>query len=223
MAIINNHSTINLDAGFQGDHSELLQFFFNQGLNVEITDNATELKTFLESLSDEEYPYNFDAAFNESFIDGEGFALFLKNGDTIVSTYAAKGFDKNVFVEGMKEIYEGTYENVDLGVGQPCYSSCQWVAKSHRGKKFGMCLDHLKKNIIFDKTRYNINYAIHKETFKDYHLNGLHYSNSEKLATIPNGDVGGAGEKIDKVYNIAWISKDEWLIKRNEVKSLYTS
>ena len=222
MAIINNHSTINLDAGFQGDHSELLQFFFNQGLNVEITDDVGSLKTFLESLSDEEYPYNFDAAFNESFIDGEGFVLFLKNGDTIVSTYAAKGFDKNVFVEGMKEIYEGTYENVDLGVGQPCYSSCQWVAKSHRGKKFGMCLDHLKKNIIFDKTRYNINYAIHKETFKDYHLNGLHYSNSEKLATIPNGDVGGAGEKIDKVYNIAWISKDEWLIKRNEVKSLYS-
>ncbi len=223
MAIINNHSTLNLDAGFQGDHSELLQFFFNQGLNVEITDNATELKTFLESLSDEEYPYNFDAAFDDGIVFPEdGFVLYLKNGDTIVSTYAAKGFDKNVFVEGMKEIYEGTYENVDLGVGQPCYSSCQWVAKSHRGKKFGMCLDHLKKNIIFDKTRYNINYAIHKETFKDYHLNGLHYSNSEKLATIPNGDVGGAGEKIDKVYNIAWISKDEWLIKRNEVKSLYS-
>ena len=224
MAIINNHSKINLDAGFQGDHSELLQFFFNQGLNVEITDNATELKTFLESLSDEEYPYNFDAAFDDGIVFPEdGFVLYLKNGDTIVSTYAAKGFDKNVFVEGMKEIYNGTYEDIDLGVGQPCYSSCQWVSKSHRGKKFGMCLDHLKKNIIFDKTRYNVNYAIHKEAFKDYHLNGLHYSNSEKLATIPNGDVGGAGEKIDKVYNIAWISKDEWLIKQNEVKSLYTS
>ena len=69
MAIINNHSSINLDASFQGDHSELLQFFFNQGLNVEISDNATQLKTFLESLSDEEYPYNFDAAFNDSFIE----------------------------------------------------------------------------------------------------------------------------------------------------------
>ena len=66
-------------------------------------------------------------------------------------------------------------------------------------------------------------FADFKEAFKDYHINGLHYSNSEKFATIPNGDVGGAGEKIDKVYNIAWISKDEWLIKRNEVKSLYTS
>ena len=73
------------------------------------------------------------------------------------------------------------------------------------------------------KTNYGINYAIHKEAFKDYHINGLHYSNSEKLATIPNGDVGGAGEAIDKVYNIAWTTKDEWLIKRNEVKSLYTS
>ena len=224
MAIINNHSKINLDAGFQSDHSELLQFFFNQGLNVEITDNVTELKTFLESLSDEDYPYNFDTAFdNERFSPEGGFILYLKNGNTIVSTYAAKSLDKNIFVEGMKLIYEGTYENVDLGVGQTCYSSCQWVSKSHRGKKFGMCLDHLKKNIIFDKTDNIINYAIHKETFKNYHLNGLHYSNSKKLATIPNGDVGGAGETIDKVYNIAWISKDEWLIKRNEVKSLYTS
>ena len=59
MAIINNHSKINLDAGFQGDHSELLQFFFNQGLNVEITDNATELKTFLESY------YEMDGRINE--------------------------------------------------------------------------------------------------------------------------------------------------------------
>ena len=223
MAIINNHSSITLDADFQGDHTELLQFFFNQGLNVEISDNVADLKTFLESLSDEEYPYNFDAAFNESFIDGEGFVLYLKSGDTIVSTYAAKGFDKNVFVEGMKEIYDGTYESVDIGLDRASYSSCQWVATSHRGKKFGMCLDHLKKNIIFDKTRFDINYAIHKESFKDYHINGLHYSNSEKLATIPNGDVGGAGEAIDKVYNIAWTTKDEWLIKRNEVKSLYTS
>ena len=223
MAIINNHSSITLDADFQGDHSELLQFFFNQGLNVEISDNVADLKTFLESLSDEEYPYNFDTAFNESFIDGEGFVLYLKSGDTIVSTYAAKGFDKNVFVEGMKEIYDGTYESVDIGLDRASYSSCQWVATSHRGKKFGMCLDHLKKNILFDKTRFDINYAIHKESFKDYHINGLHYSNSEKFATIPDGDVGGAGEAIDKVYNIAWISKDEWLIKRNEVKSLYTS
>ena len=48
MAVINKHSSINLDAGFQGDHSELLQFFFNQGLNVEITDDVSSLKTFLE-------------------------------------------------------------------------------------------------------------------------------------------------------------------------------
>ena len=123
----------------------------------------------------------------------------------------------------MKLKYPGSYDDIVDFPGQSAYSSCQWVAKSHRGKKFGMCLDHLKKNIIFDKTRFGINYAIHKESFKDYHINGLHYSNSEKFATIPNGDVGGAGEKIDKVYNIAWISKDEWLIKRNEVKSLYTS
>ena len=163
MAVINNHSSINLDTTFQSNHTELLQFFYNEGL------------------------------------------------------------DKEIFKEGMKDIYLGNYENVDIGIGNACYSSCQWVATSHRGKKFGMCLDHLKKNIIFDKTRFDINYAIHKESFKDYHINGLHYSNSEKFSTIPNGDVGGAGEAIDKVYNIAWIEKDEWSNKQSEVRALYTS
>ena len=92
MAIINNHSSINLDAEFQGEHSELLQFFFNQGLNVEISDDVSSLKTFLESQTDEEYPYNFDAAFTESFVDGDGFVLFLKNGDTIVFIVVCKRY-----------------------------------------------------------------------------------------------------------------------------------
>ena len=99
----------------------------------------------------------------------------------------------------------------------------QWVSKEHRNKKWGRVLDHLKKHLCFDLMKCDTNYAIHKSDLRDYHVNHLAYSNNQRLAVIPNGDVGGAGEKIDKVYNIAWISKDEWLIKRNEVKSLYTS
>ena len=50
----------------------------------------------------------------------------------------------------------------------------------------------------------------------------LHYDKSEKIALIPNGDVGGAGEKIDKVYHVAWITKTSWANKQSEVKSLYS-
>ena len=50
MAIINNHSSINLDANFQGKHTELLQYFYNKGMNIEINDDFAGLKTFLTSL-----------------------------------------------------------------------------------------------------------------------------------------------------------------------------
>ena len=102
------------------------------------------------------------------------------------------------------------------------YSSCQWVSKDSRGKSFGMILDHLKKNICFDIFLTDINYAIHKEQFADYHIKGLHYDESKWFSTVPNGDVGGAGEKKDKVYNIAWITKDSWTSKLDDVRKLYS-
>ena len=101
------------------------------------------------------------------------------------------------------------------------YSSCQWVSKEHRENGFGTILDHLKKNICFDILNATSNYAIHKETFINYHLNRLSYDVSVNLATIPQGNVGGAGDSEDKVYNICWIKKDPWLYKLDDVKKLY--
>ena len=223
MAVINNHSLISLDTNFQSNHKELLQFFYNQGLNVEIDDDFGALKTFLTSLDKSDYPYSFDPSFEGVSNLDEAFALYIKNGDEIYATYAAKRFDYESFVVNMSAIFDGTYEDVNIGDGKQIYSSCQWVKKEQRGKKFGMCLDHLKKNIAFDVLGGDVNFAIHKETFKDYHLNGLHYANSSKLATIPNGDVGGAGEAIDKVYYVAWSTKETWASKQSEVRALYTS
>ena len=223
MAVINNHSLISLDTNFQSNHKELLQFFYNQGLNVEINDDFGALKTFLTSLDKSDYPYSFDPSFEGVSNLDEAFALYIKNGDEIYATYAAKRFNYESFVVNMSAIFDGTYEDVNIGDGKQIYSSCQWVKKEQRGKKFGMCLDHLKKNISFDVLSGDVNFAIHKETFKDYHLNGLHYANSSKLATIPNGDVGGAGEAIDKVYYVAWSTKETWASKQSEVRALYTS
>ena len=224
MAVINNHSSISLDANFQGKHTELLQYFFNQGLNIEIGDDFAGLKTFLTSQSNDEYPYSFDESFDgvSDLEKQNSFVLYIKNGDEIIATYAAIEFDYDSFHSGMQEVFTGTYEDVNVDEGHQFYSSCQWVKKSQRGKKFGMCLDHLKKNISFDVLGGDVNFAIHKETFKDYHLNGLHYANSVKLATIPNGDVGGAGEAIDKIYHVTWSTKESWASKQSEVKSLYS-
>ena len=224
MAIINNHSKINLDASFQSNHTELFKVFSNNDLDVEINEDFDGLKTFLESIPKDDYPYRFDVSFKSDYIDDttNAFVLYLKKGDEIISTYAAMGMDIETFIEGMKVENVGTYENVDIESGHQFYSSCQWVSKDHRGKKLGMCLDHLKKNIVFDILNGDVNYAIHKEAFKSYHNDGLKYDTSSKLATIPNGDVGGAGEKIDKVYNITWTTKSSWENKQDEVKALYS-
>ena len=170
----------------------------------------------------DDYPYNFDAAFESELNNATGFVLYLKLGDNVVATYAAKRLSLSTFISGMKSKFSGIYEDVSFEDGIDAYSSCQWVSKDHRNKKWGRVLDHLKKHICFDLMKCDINYAIHKEDLKDYHINHLGYSNSEKLATIPNGDVGGAGEVIDKIYNITYTTATEWTNKQSEIKSLYS-
>ena len=223
MAIFNKHREINLDATFENNHKELFKVFSDNNLDVEISDDFNGLKFFLTSLSKEEYPYNFDVAFNEENVLVENsYVLFLKSADEIVATYASTGMQVKVFVAGMQDENEGIYESVSIDPGKQHYSSCQWVRKDHRGKKLGMCLDHLKKNIVFDILNGDVNYAIHKEAFKSYHNDGLKYDTSSKLATIPEGDVGGAGEKIDKIYNVTWTTKSSWASKQDDVKKLYS-
>ena len=222
MAVINKHSKINLDTNFEEKHKELFKVFSDNNLDVEINDDFEGLKSHLTSLPKDDYPYEFDGTFKSISDSTNAFALLLKLGDTIVSTYAAMKIDYSNFVRNMKTYYPGTYENVEIDLGNQLYSSCQWVAKDHRGKKLGMCLDHLKKNIVFDILNADVNYAIHKEAFKSYHNDGLKYDTSSKLATIPNGDVGGAGEKIDKIYNVTWTTKSSWTSKQDDVKKSYS-
>ena len=139
-----------------------------------------------------------------------------------MATYAAKKLSMTTFVEAMKEKFSGTYEDVSDILGTSAYSSCQWVSKNHRGKKLGRVLDHLKKHICFDLMKCTNNYAIHKEALADYHTEHLGYNTTEKLALIPNGDVGGAGEAIDKVYNLTYTTVTEWTNKQSDIKALYS-
>jgi len=223
MTIINNHTTMKLDDTFQGNHTELFTFFENQGLDVEIHHDFAGLRTLLLSKGDDDYPYDFDPAFETEINNATGFCLYLKLGDDVVATYAAKKLMYATFIEGMKAKFDGTYENPDLGTTlEEAYSSCQWVSKDHRGKKWGRALDHLKKDVVFDIMKCDLNYAIHKEAYTDYHTTHLAYEVSEKLALIPNGDVGGAGEAIDKIYNITYINSTQWTNKQSDIKALYS-
>ena len=222
MTIKNNHEFYPLDSAYQEKHKELFAFFENLGVDIEINQDFTGLKTLLLSKDKDDYPYDFDPAFETKMDNNTAFVLYAKIGDEIVATYAAKKLAMTTFIEAMKEKFSGTYEDVSDILGTSAYSSCQWVSKDHRGKKLGRVLDHLKKHICFDLMKCTNNYAIHKEALTDYHTEHLGYSNSERLALIPNGDVGGAGEVIDKIYNITYTTISEWEAKQSDIKTLYS-
>lgn len=231
MAIIDNHKSVKIDKSFEDKHPEMFKFFNDRNLDVEVNDDFKGLKTFLTSLSKDDYPYLYDGYFDSDIqtdLNDDAFVLYLKQGDNIISTYAAKKLNFYNFYDRFINHFNIESNEETLKLAQPLttsgihmYSSCQWVSKEHRGNGFGMILDHLKKNICFDIFNATSNYAIHKEEFRNYHLNGLHYDVSINLATIPQGNVGGAGDSENKVYNICWIKKDPWLYKLNDVRKLY--
>jgi hypothetical protein len=229
MAIIDNHKSVKIDKAFEDKHSEMFKFFNDKNIDVEVSDDFRRLKTFLTSLPKKDYPYNYDEFFDPDKVpvfDDNNFVLYLKKDGNIISTYAAKEMRFSNFFNDFMFAFELPSEKNDkfeylYSYGQHMYSSCQWVSKEHRGNGFGMILDHLKKNICFDIFNATSNFALHKEQFKDYHLKGLHYDESIHLATVPQGDVGGAGEEKDKVYNVCWIKKDSWLNKLDDVRKLY--
>jgi len=222
MSIINNHEFYVLDTVFQNKHKEIFDFFNNQGVDVEINEDFASLKTILLSKDKDDYPYDFDPSFELELDNAKAFVLYLKIDDEVVATYAAQKLSMTSFIDLMKGHFSGTYEDVSDVLGTSAYSSCQWVSKNHRGKKLGRVLDHLKKHICFDLMKCTNNYAIHKEALTDYHTEHLGYSNSERLALIPNGDVGGAGEVIDKIYNITYTTISEWEAKQSDIKALYS-
>jgi hypothetical protein len=230
MAIIDNHKSVKITKAFSDEHVEMFGFFDKHGIDVEVSDDLVAFRDFLTSLPADDYPYSFDPSFEPEYGNDTTFTLMLKKGDDIIATYAGKFTRLKVFHTDFVEwcsdkgsTFQEPEKLFDDDKINSYYSSCQWVSKDHRGKKFGMMLDHLKKNICFDIFEADIQYAIHKESFKDYHLNGLHYDESKWIGTIPKGEVGGAGEKKDKVYNVTWITKESWLNKQDDVRKLYTS
>ena len=234
MAIIDNHKSVKIDKTFEDKHPEMFKFFNDRNIDVEVSDNFVDFEKFLTSLDKKQYPYNYDEFFNETMVlDGDDFALYLKKDNEIIATYAAKILAFGQFNDDFENyLYQQSGKNPEMNFdglanlimyksGRHMYSSCQWVSTSHRGKGMGMMLDHLKKNICFDVFNADSNYAIHKEAFTEYHTKGLHYDDSILMANVPQGNVGGAGEKKDKIYNVTWVTKENWANKLDDVRKLY--
>ena len=206
----------------------LLEYFEKLGYNIKIHEDWDHLEYLLTNTAD--YPYNMDPSFTTDFvnIDNIAFAIYLKKGDEVIGTYAAKEHHPLVVRDGLLDVYP-SLETKDLPeILQRndltyYYSSCQWVHTEHLGKKLGMALDLLKKHIIFDNRQANINFAIHKinDSMKSYHIDKLYYSNSETFATKKDGNVGGAGGKNDYEYNIVWSIKESFESKLAEIKSIF--
>ena len=215
MAIIDNHKDVKIDKTFTDKHPEMFAFFDAKGIDVEVSDDFESFQIFLEGLSKEEYPYGYDVSFSDQH-GGHGFNLTLKKDNNIIATYAAKLKEVVHTQSDYAEHFDCAGDSINKSLpafrGSQMYSSCQWVSIAERGNKLGVILDHLKKNICFDIFGADMQYATHKKPLKDYHIDKLHYSNSDHLVTLENSEI----------YNIAWIAKEDWAAKLNDVKKLYT-
>ena len=213
MAIINNHEHLKIDKAFTDKHNIIFKHLDLHNLDLELSHDFVPFKSLIESLSKDEYPYNYDGTFDIEMESIDGFNMVLKQDGISVATYAAKRWDAIDTSYGYTEHFKCT-DTVPIPDGladvRSFYSSCQWVSKAHRGKKLGIVLDHLKKHICFDIFNADAQYSMHTEDLRDYHINALGYTDSQKLLTIPGG----------KVYNIAWVSKEDWNDKDEET---YTS
>ena len=226
MAIINNHTIrkVKLD----NNNSYLFNYLDTQKLDLEIHHDWSGLKNLLTNKDD--YPYSFDPCFDPTSFQEptNGFSLYLKDGDKVVATYAAREQHPNYIKEGLSNYYSNTkIEDLPTNL-KPTnliyyYSSCQWVDSDYLGKRIGVTLDLIKKHIIFDNIGADCNYAIHKvnDTMISYHKSKLFYSDSQYFFTKSDGDVGGAGGSNDTDYNVAWIYKNAFDNKLSEIKITY--
>lgn len=228
--IDNKHSILEIP----GSALYLMDYFESMGYDVVLHEDWEDLGKILTESPDYQYP--MDPGFTKAYLhsDTPAFALYLKRGDEVVATYAAKSHHPRVIAENLDEFYPDLVvqelpEILDRSDLSYWYSSCQWVHTDHLGKKLGVSLDLLKKHIIFDglesknHDKVDVNFAIHKinDSMKTYHIDKLAYSSSEPFAIKKEGAVGGAGSEEDREYNIVWTLADTFQSKLSDIKAGY--
>jgi hypothetical protein len=204
------------------DFAEIQNYLIENNFKIEINKNIQKLKSIIEEIPKVDYPFQYDRAFKLENIKTNYFSILLYHDEKVIGTYAAISMpvkhcllddvfvnNKNVnnnplFVEGI---------NDDLS----WYSSLQWIHKEYRGRKLGIFLDYLKKNIIFSLLGGEINYAIFNKNLIDYHLIQLNYKGEEWLATVNNDSLGLLGDNSEKIYHVCYIDKPSWYQIKDEI------
>jgi len=113
MAIVNKHPTKNLKV--DNENSYLFNYLDTLGLDIEVHNDFVDLKNVLTNKED--YPYSFDNCFEiDNFTDtSKGFVFYLKDGDKIVSTYAARAQTPSSMKDGLSRVYSNfKTENLHL-------------------------------------------------------------------------------------------------------------
>lgn len=203
---------------------EILSYLSKMNLKAVITKDILELKKIIESIPKSDYPYQYDEAFNPKYLEKNNyFCIILYQNDKVIGTYAARRMIINHYLNDLTQIFS----NDDIATEfhfdghkdneAAWYSSLQWIDKEYRGKKIGIFLDYLKKNLIFDFFDGHINYAIHVDSLIEYHLKKLSYDHTEWLMTIKNGSIGTENSSKEKIYYVCYIDKENWYKVKDEL------
>lgn len=204
--------------------TEIKNYLNKKNFKAVVTKDIGHLKLTVESISKSSYPYQYDEAFNPKYLETNNyFCIILYHNDKIIGTYAARRMYIKNYLEDLRSIFKNdkiatdlyfeSYHNNDFA----WYSSLQWIDEDYRGKKIGIFLDYLKKNIIFDFFDGKTNYAIHNKSLIEYHLKKLVYDHTEWLMTIKNGSIGTGDNLDEKIYYMCHVDKTNWIKIRNEV------
>lgn len=210
------------------NYNQIKTYLDKFNMRVEFFKDIRRLKDVIESIPKDDYPYKWDAAFNEYYLEtNDYFCILLYQDDKIVGTYAAREMDIDAYLLEIRDIFQNDEVSNNLNfevLGKnrnSWYSSIQWISKNSRGQRVGVFLDYIKKSLVFEIYCADYNYAIHKQALLDYHLHKLKYDSSEWLMTVKNGNIGGAGGPEDKIYYICNIEKNSWLRQQNELYNNY--
>jgi hypothetical protein len=199
-------------------------YLARNNMRVEYFKDIQKLKDIIENIPKDDYPYQWDAAFNAEYLDtNDYFCLTLYQDNKLIGTYAARHMAIDSYMKEIRDVFnnDNVAEKIEfelLGIDKVAwYSSLQWISRHSRGSRIGVFLDYIKKSLVFEKYNANFNYAIHKQALLDYHLKKLQYNQSEWLMTVEKGNIGGAGGPEDKVYYLCNANRDSWLSKQNEL------
>lgn len=207
---------------------DIQRYLNTYNMHVEVFKDIDQLRNVIESIPKDDYPYQWDAAFDSKYLEkNDYFCILLYQDDSIIGTYAARHMNLQNYLYAIRKIFcedkvstllkfeqEGSNKNT-------WYSSLQWISNRSRGKRIGIFLDYIKKSLVFELYNADYNYAIHKEALCEYHVKKLNYDYTEWLMTVVNGNIGSAGDSNDKIYYLCNTEKNSWLNKQNELYNNY--